>query len=211
MTMTHRFVMIAAIIIVMVYPSALAPRALAQEQSDVCASEVWLESRDASDEPSADAVIETPSWMSAELIDACTGQSFTLAEFSGKVLYVEAMATWCPPCRDQLGRVREAMAQLPPDQQAETVVVALSSEVDLPREALAQYAADNGFPFIFAVLPVEVLQDMANNLGQEVAVAPATPHLIVGPDGSVGELRTGSTTPEDIIALLDAARAAPAS
>jgi thiol-disulfide isomerase/thioredoxin len=203
--------LIAAILVVMVFPAALAPRALAQEQSDLCASEVWLDARGASDEPISDAVNESPSWMSAELIDACTGQPFTISDFSGKVLYVEAMATWCPPCRDQLGRVREAMAQLPPDQQAETVVVALSSEVDLPREALAQYAADNDFPFIFAVLPVEVLQDMANNLGQEVAVPPATPHLIVGPDGSAGDLRTGSTVPEDIVALLDAARAAPAS
>jgi thiol-disulfide isomerase/thioredoxin len=209
--MTHRFVLIAAILVVMVFPAALASRALAQEQSDLCASEVWLDARDASDEPIAEAAIESPSWLSAELIDACTGQPFTISDFSGKVLYVEAMATWCPPCRDQLGRVREAMAQLPPDQQAETVVVALSSEVDLPREALAQYAADNDFPFIFAVLPVEVLQEMANNLGQEVAVPPATPHLIVGPDGSAGDLRTGGTAPEDIVALLDAARAAPAS
>lgn len=209
--MTHRFVLIAAILVVVVIPAAYAPRAVAQEQSDVCASEVWLDAREASDEPISDAVSESPSWVSAELIDVCTGQPFSIADFSGKVLYVEAMATWCPPCRDQLGRVREAMAQLPSDQQTETVVVALSSEVDLPREALAQYAADNDFPFIFAVLPVEVLQDMANNLGQEIAVPPATPHLIVGPDGALGDLLTGSTAAEDIIALLDAARAAPAS
>ena len=211
MTVTHRFLITASILVVMVMAAAHAPRALAQDQSGLCASEAWLDARDGSDEPISEAATEAPSWMTAELIDACTGQPFTISDFSGKVLYVEAMATWCPPCRDQLGRVREALGQLPTAKQTETVVVALSSEVDLPREVLAQYAADNDFPFIFAVLPVEVLQEMADTLGQEIAVPPATPHLIVGSDGSLGALRTGSTAAEDILALLDAARAAPAS
>jgi thiol-disulfide isomerase/thioredoxin len=139
--------------------------------------------------------------MTTELTDACSGETFALTDFTGKTVYIEAMATWCPPCRDQLARVKEATAQIPEEERAEIVVVALSSEIDLPPETLAEYAAANEFPFVFAVMPVEMLQSMADELGQEIAVPPATPHLIVAPDGTIGEIRTGSESPEDLLAL----------
>ncbi len=210
--MIRRVALFFAIAIALLITSALSLDAAGQESPDSCASSRWLEPESTGDEAAAPPASDSdPLWMNAELTDACSGQVFSLTDLSGKVIYVEAMATWCPPCRDQLDRVRDAMAQLPPDVQAETVFVALSSEVDLPREALAQYAADNDFPFVFAVMPAGVLQSMVDSLGQEVAVAPATPHVIVGQDGSIGELHTGSASAEDILVLLDAARAAPAS
>jgi cytochrome oxidase Cu insertion factor (SCO1/SenC/PrrC family) len=116
------------------------------------------------------------------------------------------MATWCTTCHAQLERVKDAAAQLPEDDKDNVVLVALSSEVDLPRETLAQYAGDNDFPFIFAVMSAEMLRAMVDDLGQEVAVPPATPHLIVAPDGTVGDLRTGSTAPADLLTLLAEAR-----
>jgi thiol-disulfide isomerase/thioredoxin len=189
--------------------------AAGQEAAVDCASAVWLaplataEAEADADDATAAAEQEAeaaPAWMSAELTDACSGETFTLADFAGKTMYVESMATWCPPCRDQLARVKEAAAQIPADEREETVFVALSSEVDLPRETLAEYAASNDFPFIFAVMPAEMLQAMADDLGQEIAVPPATPHLIVAPDGTIGALRTGSEAPEDILAGLAEAR-----
>ena len=79
-------------------------------------------------------------------------------------------------------------------------MVALSLETDLASQALAEYAAFNGCPCLFAVMPAEMLQAMAGSLGQDVSVAPATPHLLIYADGSVGPLRTGI---EDSAALLD--------
>jgi thiol-disulfide isomerase/thioredoxin len=185
--------------------------AVGQESAAECASAVWLAplataEAETDDATAAQETEASPAWMSAELTDACSGETFTLADFAGKTMYVESMATWCPPCRDQLARVKEAAAQIPADEREETVFVALSSEVDLPRETLAEYAASNDFPFIFAVMPVEMVQAMAEDLGQEIAVPPATPHLIVAPDGTVGALRTGSEAPEDILAVLAEAR-----
>jgi thiol-disulfide isomerase/thioredoxin len=184
--------------------------AAAQDATD-CASAVWLEplaTPAASDDSSGRVITQSaPAWMTTELIDACSGESFTLADFAGKTLYIESMATWCPPCRDQLARVKEAAAQIPEEEGADTVFVALSSEVDLPRETLAEYAASNDFPFIFAVMPAEMLQSMADELGQEIAVPPATPHLIVTPDGAIGELRTGGESAADLLALLTATAA----
>jgi thiol-disulfide isomerase/thioredoxin len=210
--MAQRFVFIVVIAVTAVIPRWGTGPVLAQEAPAECASAVWLEPLAATPETDDTAVREitesAPAWMMTELTDACSGESFALTDFTGKTVYVEAMATWCPPCRDQLARVKEAVAQVPEEDREEIVVVALSSEVDLPRETLAEYAASNDFPFIFAVMPTEMLQSMADELGQEIAVPPATPHLIVAPDGTVGEIRTGSESPEDLLALFTETRQA---
>ncbi len=185
--------------------------ATGQESPTACASAAWLEplataTATAAATAAAETAEEAPAWFATELTDACSGETFTLADFAGKTVYVEAMATWCPPCRDQLTRVKEAAAQIPEEEREDIVLVALSSEVDLPREILAAYAADNDFPFVFAVMPAEMLKAMAEDLGQEIAVPPATPHLIVAADGTIGEVHTGSASPEEILALLGEVR-----
>jgi thiol-disulfide isomerase/thioredoxin len=203
--MIRRFVFVATISIGAVVPLGGTTPVFAQETTAECASALWLQPLRAPDESDDTAVREitepAPAWMTVELTDACSGEAFALTDFVGKTVYVEAMATWCPPCRDQLTRVKEATAQLSEEEREEIVVVALSSEVNLPPETLAENAAANDFPFIFAVMPAEMLQTMADELGQEIAVPPATPHLIVAPDGTVGEIRTGSESPEDLLAL----------
>ncbi len=190
-----------------------APMA-AQEAEPECASALWLEPLATVDEATpeiAEITESAPAWMTAELTDACTGETFTLADFAGKTVYVESMATWCPPCRDQLARVKEAAAQIPEEERADAVFVALSTEVDLPRETLAEYAASNEVPFVFAVMPAEMVQAMADDLGQEIAIPPATPHLIIAPDGTVGDVHTGGASAEDVLALLAAAKETAAS
>ena len=49
---------------------------------------------------------------SADVTVEGTDQTFTLADFAGKTVYVEPMATWCTNCRQQLGNVTEAKAEL---------------------------------------------------------------------------------------------------
>lgn len=212
--MIQRLVFVVVIAITVIIPLGGMAPVLAQDAADECASALWLEPLAAPEESDDTAVREisepAPAWMTTELTDACSGETFVLTDFVGKTVYIEVMATWCPPCRDQLARVKEATAQLPEEDREEIVVVSLSSEVDLPPKTLAEYAAANEFPFIFAVMPVEMLQTMADELGQEIAVPPATPHLIVAPDGTIGEIRTGSESPEDLLALFtETQQAAP--
>jgi len=203
--MIRRFVFVAAISVAAVAPHGGTAPILAQDAADECASAFWLEPVAIPEESGDTAVREitepAPAWMTTKLTDACSGETFTVTDFVGKTVYIEAMATWCPPCRDQLARVKEATAQLSEEDRAEIVVLALSSEVDLLRETLAEYAASNDFPFIFAVMPAEMLQAMADHLGQAIAIPPTTPHLIVAPNGAVGEIRTGSESSEDLLAL----------
>lgn len=194
-------------------PFSVAMSAAAQEPAADCASSRWLAPALATPEAERPAVRvdePAPTWLTTELIDACSGVPFALDVFAGKTLYIESMATWCGECFAQLTRVKEAATQIPEAEREDIVLVALSSEVGLPREELADYAATNAFPLVFAVMPEEMLKAMVDDLGRAVAIPSAMPHLIVAPDGTIGELRTGGTSPEELLALFAEARATAA-
>jgi thiol-disulfide isomerase/thioredoxin len=182
----------------------------AQEPATDCASTFWLEAPEATPQPGARQIRDpSPAWLTTELTDACTGEVFTLADFAGKTLFIESMATWCGECYGQLTHVQDAASQIPEDERDDIVLVALSSEVGLPREDLARYAEETGFPLIFAVMPEDMLKAMVDDVGQAVAIPPAMPHLIVAPDGTIGELHTGgSSAEEELLALFTDAQAA---
>ncbi len=144
-------------------------------------------------------VEELAAWMRLPLTDVRTGQSFTLADFAGQPVYVETMATWCPSCRGQLEQVQQAITTLegqPP------IFIALSVETTLEPEALARYADENGFTPIFAVVSPELLGALAETFGRTITNPPSTPHFIIAPDSSYGELITGASSAEEIVALL---------
>ena len=63
---------------------------------------------------------------------------------------------------------------------------------------------------IFAVMPEAMLKAMVDDLGKAVAIPPAMPHLIVAPDGTVGELHTGGSSAEELLALFADAQASSA-
>ena len=213
--MIRHFAFIAALAVAGVVPLTGGVPVAAQE-SAACASAFWLEplataASDAGTTAASEGTEPAPAWMTTDLTDACAGETFALADFRGKTLFIESMATWCTNCHAQLTRVKEAVAQIPEDDRDDIVFVVLSSEVDLPRETLAEYAASNDFPFIFAVMSADMLRSMAEDLGQEIAVPPAMPHLIVAPDGTIGDLHTGGSSPEELLALFAAARASSSS
>jgi len=145
-----------------------------------------------------------PAWASLELVDARSGQTFTLADFAGRTVYVEPMATWCSNCRAQLRRVRDAIPQLDSEQ---VVFIGLSVEAGLSPDVLAQYQETQGFDWTFAAATPELLDALVAEFGRTVNNPPATPHFLIGPDGSLSGLSTGSHSPEQIVAMVQAAAA----
>lgn len=144
------------------------------------------------------ALAQDTSWQDLPLTDAQTGKTFSLADFAGQTVYVEPMATWCANCRQQLGNVHEAKAQLGD----EVTFIALSVETTLSADELARYAEDQGFDFTFAVMTPPLLRALATEFGQSVTNPPSTPHFIISPDGTASELLTGFSTPDEIIATV---------
>lgn len=154
----------------------------------------------ASEEPPS---TERPLWQTLPLIDSRTGVSFTLGDFAGKTVFVEAMATWCSNCRAQMNQVRDAAARL--DSTA-FVFVGLSVETNISAGDLASYVDAQNFPWTFAVLTPDALIALTNEFGRSISNPPVTPHFVIRPDGTFSELAAGRIhSADDLIEELTAA------
>lgn len=149
------------------------------------------------------AMSDAPAWMSIALTDVRTGETFSLADFAGKTVFVEPMATWCTNCRQQLGNVAAAKAQLGDSE--DVVFVSLSVETNIGNGDLANYTEETGFDWIFAVATPEMLISLADTFGQTVTNPPSTPHFIIRPDGTTTDLTTGYEGPEELLQNIEAA------
>jgi hypothetical protein len=142
-----------------------------------------------------------PAWTRLPLTNARTGETFTLADFAGKTVFVEPMATWCPKCRDQQNSLRTAIEQLGTDRY---VYISLQVEMDVSNTALAEYADGNGFGWIFAVTTPELLEALVTHYSHSIGVPPSTPHFVIAPDGTTSELYTGQQWSGALVELLQA-------
>jgi thiol-disulfide isomerase/thioredoxin len=149
----------------------------------------------------------TEAWLDVPLVDAASGEAFTLRDLDDGVVLVETMATWCGNCRRQLGHLAAAAAELG-GEAADGVPVAyvvVSLELGLAPDRLTAYAEREGFPFRFVVADEVLIRALADRFGRVVLNPPATPHVVVAPGGRVGELTTGFEAPEALVARLRAA------
>jgi thiol-disulfide isomerase/thioredoxin len=136
------------------------------------------------------------SWQTMELTDARTGEPFALADFHGRTIHVQPMATWCGACRQQLTNIQEALATTDPE--GNVVFVAISVETDLDPATLGAYSETLGFDWPFAVASPDMLWGLVDEFGRTLANPPATPHFVIRPDGSFTELETGIQTPGEL-------------
>lgn len=143
------------------------------------------------------------AWLTTPFINARTGETFTLADFSGKTVFVESMATWCSNCRSQMRNVRDVIGILNSD---DYVFIGLSVETNISASDLATYVDAQEFPWTFAVMSPDALQILTDAFGRSITNPPVTPHFVIKPDGTTDGLVAGQIhSVEALIAELTAA------
>ncbi|MEO1288367.1 MAG: redoxin domain-containing protein [Chloroflexota bacterium] len=137
-----------------------------------------------------------PEWTNLPLVNARTGETFTLADFAGKTVFIEPMATWCTNCRAQQTNVAQAMTQLNAD---EFVFISLSVGENVSDTVLADYADRNGFPQVFAGASDDITRALVDTFGFSVTSPPSTPHFTISPIGTVSSLSTGRKSADSFV------------
>ena len=133
--------------------------------------------------------VTTPDWFDMELIDAQTGKTFTMNDYAGKVVLLEAMAIWCPNCVVQGNEIRnlhEALGN--PD---DLISVSLDVDINEDQASLKEYAYGYGFDWHFAVAPLEVARALGNLYSAQYLNPPLAPMLIIDRYGNVHHLEYG--------------------
>ncbi len=139
-----------------------------------------------------------PAWLSTPLTDARTNKPFTLASYAGKTVVVEAMAAWCTTCLAQQRQVIEARKVLG----YSVIYISLNVDPNQNAAGLAQYAADNGFDWTFAMGSTEAIEQLIAQYGRTITNPPSVPLFIINPVGKPSELVTGGHSADDLVKLI---------
>ncbi|MCJ7534095.1 MAG: redoxin family protein [Anaerolineales bacterium] len=147
--------------------------------------------------PSLETSAATPEWFNFELTDVQTGETFTMNDFTGKVVLVETMAMWCPNCIVQANEVRNLHGLLGDTED----FISVSLDVDVNEEAasLKEYSEGYGFEWHFAIAPLEVARALGNLYSAQYLNPPLSPMLIIDRNGEVHQLEYGKKTAQTLV------------
>jgi cytochrome oxidase Cu insertion factor (SCO1/SenC/PrrC family) len=141
------------------------------------------------------------NWFDMELTDVVTGETFTMNDFTGKVVLVETMAMWCPNCLVQANEVRKMHEALgnPED------LVSVSLDVDFNEDeaSLKEYVEQYGFDWRFSVAPLQVARALGNLYSAQYLNPPLSPMLIIDRNGKVHLLDYGKKDAETLQKILE--------
>lgn len=142
------------------------------------------------DPPVVNAAPTVASWFDVQMTDVTTGKTFRISDFSGKVVLIDTMATWCPTCQGEMSQVKLLPTLLGA---GSSDLVRVSLDVDPNEEAtiLKKYAAKNKFDWYIAVAPIEVGRFLSTNYDEGYLNPPLQPMLFIDKTGGVYGLPFG--------------------
>ncbi len=127
------------------------------------------------------------------------GNTHSLADYRGKVIFLNFWATWCPPCRAEMPAIQELYEKYSQQEDSEVVILGVAfpgmgDETD--PEGIAAFMEENGYTY-----PVLMDEGATLQLPYYITAFPTT--FLINPDGNVLGYIPGAMTKdimEDVIA-----------
>ncbi|MBP3274878.1 MAG: redoxin domain-containing protein [Butyrivibrio sp.] len=130
------------------------------------------------------------------------GVTHSLADYRGKIIFLNFWATWCPPCRAEMPDIQALYEKYSQDENSDVVIlgVAFPNQGDeKDAEGIAKFLEDNGYTY-----PVLMDEGATLQLPYYITAFPTT--FIINPDGNVLGYIPGSMTKDIMESVLDQAR-----
>jgi peroxiredoxin len=141
-----------------------------------------------------DPVKKSTDWRDISLKDVRTGNTFTIADFKGKPVILEAFAVWCPTCTRQQKEIQKLHSEIGD----EFVSITLDVDPNESEKQVKEHIERNGFDWFYAVSPPELTQLLIEEFGTVVVVAPAAPVVLITKDGNARLLGRGVKSAEKL-------------
>lgn len=190
------FIVMAAMVLVSCTPKPIEPGQPYVDTEDMMEEKSVDAHEPVEQAPAESSQIVLPGWFSSELTDVKSGSVFRVADFLGKVVLMETMATWCPKCLSQQKEVAR-LHELLGDRED---FVSLGINVDANENAtqLGDYVRENGFDWLYIVASAELINEISNLYGNQYLNPPATPLLIIDRQGKEHLLPFGIKSAEEL-------------
>jgi peroxiredoxin len=108
-------------------------------------------------------------------LDTLDGHKISLADFHGKVVFLNIWATWCGPCREEMPSMETLYDELKGNK--DFVMLAVSQDTK-GRTAVARYVQKNGYHFT-------ILLDPDNKVGESYDVSGVPETFIIDRKGRI--------------------------
>jgi thiol-disulfide isomerase/thioredoxin len=133
-------------------------------------------------------------WMTTQLTNVATGESFTINDFKGTPVLVENFAVWCPVCTRQQQESKK-LEEMP----GNTIVsVSIDSDPNENKSKIRDHIDRNGFDWYYAIASPAVTESMTADFGLGFVQVPLAPMVVVCPDQSTHRLRNGVKSAEEL-------------
>jgi peroxiredoxin len=110
-----------------------------------------------------------------KLEDAFTGETLSLKQLRGKVVFLNVWATWCGPCREEMPSMETLYDELKSNK--DFVMLAVSQDTK-GKAAVVSYAEKNGYHF-------KILLDPENKVGESYGVSGVPETFIIDRKGRI--------------------------
>ncbi|MBI4151777.1 TlpA family protein disulfide reductase, partial [Candidatus Woesearchaeota archaeon] len=133
-------------------------------------------------------------WKTFPLKDVRSGKTFTISDFTGKIVLLESFAVWCPICTKQqkeLQKFHEEIGDL-------VISISLDTDPNEDEETVHRALQERGFDWRFAVSPPELTKILISEFGSVVVNAPSAPVILVCKDQTSRLLGRGVKDAEEL-------------
>jgi cytochrome c-type biogenesis protein len=143
-------------------------------------TEEVVEEADETEEASQDTQPEVVPAPDFTLVDQY-GQTHTLSDYRGKIVFLNFWATWCPPCREEMPYIQELYEEYQAMEDPDVVFLGVAfpdygSETSI--EGITEFMEDNGYTY-----PVLMDTDASLMLPYYITAYPTT--FMIDPEGNV--------------------------
>lgn len=130
------------------------------------------------------------------------GNTHSLSDYRGKIVFLNFWATWCPPCRAEMPYIQELYEEYSQDENSDVVILAvafpsLGKETDI--DGIKKFLDDNGYTY-----PVLMDEGATLQLPYYITAYPTT--FIINTDGTVLGYIPGGMTKDIMIDVIEQAR-----
>ena len=136
-------------------------------------------------------------WLTAELTDVASGETFTISELPKPVL-IESFAVWCPVCTRQQQETKKLEAQ-----RSDITSVSLDTDPNEDASNVRSHIERNGFDWRYAVAPAAVSASLSQDFGLDMLSVPLAPMVVVCENNKATQLRNGVKAASELSSTVD--------